>query len=249
MQKKKVKVLIIDDEIEGIFMLKSLLDDIDDIEVADAANNAIQGKLFIQKHNPDLVFCDISMPGQTGIELALAVKESQLQTTFVFVTAYHEYAIQAIKLNAFDYLLKPVDPDDLINTINKYIEKHKASSLERKIDQIHEKVFSHKKLKFNNRTGFILINPDEIVYLKSSGNYTEIFLKNSNVELVTLQLGCVFDQLSDYGFIRISRFAAINIIFLKKFDKKRKICILEFNGKDTELCVSRSNFKWFENYF
>ena len=112
--------MIIDDEQEGRDVMKHLLTKFDEIKLIEVCGDADKGIEAVLKHKPDLIFLDIRMPRKSGLEVARELARLQVRSTIIFVTAYDRYAIQAIKLAAFDYLLKPVDPDELRMVIGKF---------------------------------------------------------------------------------------------------------------------------------
>jgi two-component system LytT family response regulator len=124
--KNKIKALIIDDEIEGRYVLETMLARIQEIELLASLGDAESGLDAIEKLNPELVFLDIRMPYMSGLDMVKELHERKLTTTIVFVTAYDKFGIQAIKLAAYDYLLKPIDPEELRSVIHRFIKSKKS---------------------------------------------------------------------------------------------------------------------------
>src|SRR5215204_6238457 len=119
-----MKAIIIDDERLARAELRKLLQEFPEIEVIDEAANAEEGLLKIESHNPDLIFLDIQMPGKTGFDL---LAELDRAPQVVFTTAYDEYALKAFEVNALDYLLKPVEPRRLADTMEKLTKGRQAT--------------------------------------------------------------------------------------------------------------------------
>lgn len=117
----KIKTVVVDDEARALNRMKILLDKFDELEVLEMFYNADQAIEYIIENEPDLVFLDIEMPGKTGLEIAEELNKNVLHTKIIFVSSYDHYAIKAIKNHAFDYLLKPVDIDDLKTSIERYM--------------------------------------------------------------------------------------------------------------------------------
>ncbi len=120
MKNFKIKTVIVDDEERALNRMKILMENFHEIEILEKFNNSDDAINFIIENEPDLVFLDIEMPGKSGIEVANEINKNILHTNIIFVSSYDHYAIKAIKNNAFDYLLKPVDIDDLKATIERY---------------------------------------------------------------------------------------------------------------------------------
>jgi two-component system LytT family response regulator len=120
--RNKIRTLIIDDEIEGRYVLETMLVKIQEIELLASLGDAESGIEAIEKLKPELVFLDIRMPHMSGLDMVKVLHERKLMTTIVFVTAYDKFGIQAIKLAAYDYLLKPIDPEELRLVIHRYLD-------------------------------------------------------------------------------------------------------------------------------
>mgnify|MGYP001810720329 CR=1 FL=1 len=221
-----IRALIVDDEEGARNLLERLLNRIPGITVCGKAASADEALEMVLINTPDLVFLDVQMPEKNGFQLVDYFKKYLLNTTVIFVTAHAEFAINALKVSAFDYLLKPVIMNQLTETILRFkAEKHLVSK-DRKVDLLLEMANKPCKLKFNTRSGYILVSPDEIMYCEADVNYTSIYFSRDNREIVTINLGRLEEILSPYSFFRISRSILINTIFLKKADRQKKKCLL-----------------------
>jgi DNA-binding NarL/FixJ family response regulator len=123
---KKINCVIIDDEKEALDRLETLLQKFNNLEIAALVNDSNEATNKILEIKPDLVFIDVEMPRKTGFDIIKEVNKHQLSTDFIFVTGYNQYAIKAIRAAAFDYILKPVDMDDLKETLERFKEKQEA---------------------------------------------------------------------------------------------------------------------------
>lgn len=123
--KTYIRCVIIDDETESCDRLESLLNKMDAVEVLSKETNADKGIETVLKSEPDLIFLDVEMPGKSGFDVAESIRAGDVSPTFIFVTGYDQYAIKAIRSAAFDYLLKPVDIDELRETLERYMESEK----------------------------------------------------------------------------------------------------------------------------
>lgn len=235
----KIRTIIIDDEQDGRDVLQNLLAFIPEIELIAIVNDADSGLDAIQNMLPDLVFLDIRMPRKSGLEMMIELAEKQINTTIVFVTAYDKFAIQAIKLAAFDYLLKPVDLDELKRVIQRFDAEKQVVEFGEKILLLMEKLNHGVKIRLNTRTGFTLIDPIDIVYLQAEGKYTEIIFSQNRKELITQQLGTLVEVLPKGRFFQTSRSNLINLAYLRKVDRKAYKCELERNGDTFVLQISK----------
>ncbi|MCD4773814.1 MAG: LytTR family DNA-binding domain-containing protein, partial [Bacteroidales bacterium] len=199
-----ISVLIVDDEQEARDLLENLLSDFQEIKIVSKESNVDSAVKTIIDKTPDIIFLDIEMPGKNGFDLVYEINNFNIKTTIIFVTAYNKYAIKAFKYAAFDYFLKPVDPDVIQQTLNRYKLEKQNYNLADKIEKL--KCFLQpEKIKFNTKTGFLLLNPEDIVYCEAEGNYTSMYLTNGKKEFLTKQLGQIETILPDNPFFKISR--------------------------------------------
>jgi two-component system, LytTR family, response regulator len=223
---KLIRALIVDDEEEARNLLERLLHRLPDVEVVGKAASADEALHMVINCLPDLVFLDVQMPEKNGFQLVDYFKKYLLTTRVIFVTAHAEFAINAMKVSAFDYLLKPVLMSQLTETILRFKAERLQAFNERKTDRQPEKNNRPCKIKFNTRTGYILVSPSEIMYCEADVNYTSIYFGKDNKEIVTINLGRMEEILAPYSFYRISRSVLINHLYLSKADRQKKKCLL-----------------------
>lgn len=204
-----MKVLVIDDERLAREELKSLLNSFNSLEIVGEAKNGVEGIEKIQEETPDLVFLDIQMPGMNGFEM---LKKLEYIPKVVFVTAYDEYALKAFEFNALDYLLKPVDPERLKETIQKLQlpEEEFSTKLDvlperkDKVLEMGDKVF----IKDGEKCWFIDIN--EIRMFESDGNYVKVYFDKFR-PLILRSLNSLEERLDPKLFFRANRKFIINL--------------------------------------
>ncbi|MFZ4521500.1 MAG: LytR/AlgR family response regulator transcription factor [Bacteroidales bacterium] len=238
-----IRTILIDDEAEARDVLAILLRNHPGIEIIATAADADSGRLLIQQHLPDLVFLDIQMPRKSGFDLVSELRSLDLNPAIIFVTAYDEYAIRAFKVAAFDYILKPVDPRALADTLRRFSAQRVASDFSQKVDHLLHHLHHDDRIRLNTRAGFLLIDPMEILHAKADGNYTVITFTNGLAEIVTINLGSLMELLPAGHFYRVSRSAAINRSFLFRVDRKKRLCELRKDGLTTQLQVSADFIK------
>jgi len=250
--KDKIKTIIIDDEPEGLDIMTNLLSNYDDIQIIDKCSNADEAIESIIRHLPDLIFLDIQMPVKSGFDVIIEMKRLQItHPNVIFITAYDQYAIQAIKLAAFDYLLKPVDEEELKNTIKRLKTNMLKSNFIYRIDTLCKNVEKLKehKLKFNSRNGFIIVDVEEILYFEAEGNYTTIYFEEDKKELLSGNIGQIQKLLPPEKFHKINRSFIINLDYLKAVNRKNKICSIEKNGFRANLPIVNEAIKELEKLF
>ena len=208
----KFKALIIDDERLARNELNTLLKDFAEIEVIGEASNAKEGLEKIDSLQPDLIFLDIQMPGKTGFEM---LQELDAAPHVIFVTAYDEYALKAFEVNALDYLLKPVEPKRLAETLQKLLvaeEKEAAlANSHRGILTESDQVF----VKDGERCWFVKL--EDVRLFESVGNYARVFFAN-NKPLILKSLNALEERLDDKVFFRANRKQIVNLRMVEKVE-------------------------------
>ncbi|WP_317897065.1 LytR/AlgR family response regulator transcription factor [Aurantibacillus circumpalustris] len=200
-----MKAIIIDDERLARQELKNLLAIHKEVEVIAECSDAIQAKEKINELKPDIIFCDIQMPGKTGLEL---VEEISATVDVVFITAHDEHAIKAFKLNAFDYLLKPVKAEDLAETIKKLSIKEIASRVD------NDTPLTEKDMVFikdGDKCWFVKLS--DIRLFESEGNYVRVYFDNFR-PLILRSLNSLETRLNEKQFFRASRKHMINMSYI-----------------------------------
>lgn len=243
---KPIKAIIVDDEPEARDILESLLTDFSDIEILSKENSVDTALISILKHKPDIIFLDIDMPNKNGFELVKELKHINLCPTIIFVTAYNHFAIEAIKHAAFDYIMKPVDIDDLQLCISRYKAEVNENLFSDKIDDLMTSL-TKEKINFKTREGLVFIAPDDIIYCEADGNYTNIFMNGKEQKrTVTISLGNLI-QILPNNFSRINRSNIINRNYLKEVNRKTKECILVSSSDEFILDIPKNYIKELEN--
>lgn len=237
---EEIKVIIVDDEIIAIKILQQLLKKFKEINVIATAQNVDDAKKYIIQYQPDIVFLDIQLPRKNGFDLINEIKNLDVNPSIIFATSYDKYAIKAVRHSAFDYLLKPINLDDLKKSISRYIALRNEKDKNKNHD--YEKFLSNK-IQFKTRTSLIFINPDNIIYVKAEDNYSDIFLKDDKHYLVTSYLSVVLKKLPSNNFARINRSLVINLNFLEKIDRKKRLCVIECENKKYEFKITSLYFK------
>ena len=245
-----LKCLAIDDEPLAIESLALILKKkcSADVQVIATSNSPHLGKSLIKEHHPDLVFLDVEMPGMSGIDLVRSFSNPAFQV--VFVTAYDAYAIEALRLSAIDYLLKPIEADDIVNVVAKMktaIRKNE-NLLGVQIQNL-EKLLTQASTSSESRIGIamaekiVFVNISDILYCEASGVYTNVYLLDGKKILASKPLGDFESQLTTNKFFRIHHSTLINLNYIKEFQR--------FNGgyvvmrNDAKLEVSHRKRKDF----
>lgn len=212
-----MKSVIIDDEAGSRNNLKFLLERFcPQVEIVGWAADAEEGLSLITTEEPDLVFLDIEMPEQDGFQL-IEKLPSYNRPKIIFTTAYEQYAVKAFKVSAVDYLLKPIDIDELKATVQR-IEKEMNMAWKEAMQRFKEE--SHKKLVIPHQSGITFLEESEIICLEANRNYTEIHTRNDKKIMVAKTLGDFEDLLTTGTFFRAHRSFIINLQALEQWVNK-----------------------------
>ncbi|MGM0579354.1 MAG: LytR/AlgR family response regulator transcription factor [Bacteroidota bacterium] len=206
-----MKVLIIDDERLARKELSNLLAEYKDIEILGEAANADEAEEMIDKLNPDLIFLDIQMPGRTGFELLESLEKTP---KVIFTTAYDEYALKAFEFNALDYLLKPIEPKRLTESINKIRKEVEAQEEQNKKGNqltVNDQVF----VKDGDNCWFVKLK--DVRLFESDGNYIKVYF-DKNKPMIHKSLNALDEKLDNKHFFRVSRKHIINLEWIDEIE-------------------------------
>lgn len=231
--------IIIEDEANARALLKRYVEKYCDLKVIGDAENVAEGMALILELKPDLVFLDISLPGQNGFELIRQLEPVNFEV--IFVTAFDQYAIQAIKMSAVDYLLKPVDIAELRIAAQKAVaridNRNANRNLEILLGNLNQNTTS-RKIAIPDGHGFVYEEISNIIRLKADGRYTEIYTSGKKY-VVTRNLGEFDKMLSQYSFLRVHHSHLINPTYISSYDKSDGGFLIMKDNSEVE--VSRRN--------
>jgi len=245
-----IKAILIDDEVHCLDTLSILLSDYcPEVQVMERCMSAKQGLMAIGKHNPSLVFLDIEMPAMNGFEFLEQFTE--IPFAIIFTTSYDQYAIKAIRFSALDYLLKPIDPKELIAAVHKVeTQKHlpSAEQFQMLMSQVKNKESGLRKIAIPTAEGFELISADELIRCESNDNYTHLFLKNKTKIIACRTLKEMEDQLESFSsFVRVHHSYLVNLNEVTKYVRGEGGYLVMNDGSTVNVSRSRKDalMKWF----
>jgi two-component system LytT family response regulator len=241
-----LKAIIVDDELKARENLLILLHDfVNGIEVVALCQNISEAIEAIKLHSPEIVFLDIQLQRETGFDLLTKLKEINFEV--IFTTAHTEYAIKAFKFSAIDYLLKPIDIEELKKAVSK-VEKRVGNTMTSRLTELVQNLkfgpAENFKIALPTLEGLIFVKIDDILYCEASSNYTQIFTLEGKY-LVSKTLKEYDELLSDHNFFRIHNSYLININSIKKYVKGEGGYVVLNNN--TSLDVSKRKKEAFLN--
>ena len=245
-----VRCVLIDDENNSLEMMEWLIKTYcPQVSIDAMCNSSEKGIEAIKKYKPDVVFLDIEMPHMNGFDML--EQFDKLFFDVVFCTAYDQFAIRAFKYSALNYLLKPVDPADLQETIRR-LEEKKSSPSKEQIEMLLQNIRSNTKpvvqrIALTTNDGMIFVSTQDILYCEAESNYTYVVLKGGKKVLVSKVLKDIDETLSGNDFCRIHNSYLININHIKKYVRGDGGYVIMEN--DVTISISRSRRHEFMELF
>jgi two-component system LytT family response regulator len=227
---EKLRALIVDDIKESRINLKvDLADYCPEIEVVAEAESVITSLKAIKDYQPNIVFLDIHLTDGSGFDVLELLPKIDFKV--IFTTASDAFAIKAFKFSAIDYLLKPLDPEELQNAVKQAVGQYKLehAQVELLLDSV-KRTTPLEKIALHTSDKIHVIELQQIVRLESSGNYTEFYLKDKTKILVSKTLKVYDQMLREAGFVRIHQSHLINASYVKEFVKQDGGYILMKDG-------------------
>jgi two-component system LytT family response regulator len=246
-----LKAIVIDDEPECV---RSLVIDLEKhcpgVEISAECTGGKDGIKAIHHHNPDIVFLDIDMPFINGFDLLEMVPNIDFEV--IFTTAYDKYALQAFKISAVDYLLKPVDPEALKQAIQKVRLLKESGNAQKQISFLIQQIKDLendevRKIALPTFDGLEFINLDDILYCQSDGAYSYVFFTDDTKLYISKTLRYLEDALCDFHFFRVHNSYIVNLKYVKKYAKTDGGLLILSNGEKVK--VSRSRKEQLLNLF
>jgi len=219
---EKIKAILVDDELSSLQNLRQKIEEFcPDLQVIAMAQKPEEAMLLIKHHKPDVIFLDIEMPKMSGFRMLDELGECDFE--IIFTTAYNHYAIDAIRISAFDYLMKPIAIKELQVSVDRLSRMRSFSQTKEKIDilksSMGDKKSQEDKIAIPTSEGLEFIPIKNILHIESSSNYSKIFFTESKTLLVTKLLKDFEDMLQPYRFYRIHNSHLINLNYIQKYVK------------------------------
>lgn len=240
-----INAVLIDDEKNALEMLEwQLKQYCSQVRIAALCKNADEGIQAVEKYKPHLLFLDIEMPRKSGFEVIAAFPDNSFDV--IFTTAYNQFAIKAFKFSALDYLMKPIDAEELIAAVQRY--ERKANYLQFKdqlqvlLQQYKQPQLAPDKIAFATQEGIVFIQPEAIIHCESFSNYTTLFLLNKPKLVISKTLKEVEELLQPCNFFRVHHSHLINLRHVTRYIKADGGCIEMIDGAQLPVSRQRKDF-------
>ncbi len=240
-----MKAIIIDDEKRARRILYTLIEEeCTEIATIYEASNLVEGVKIIKQEQPDVVFLDIEMPNHSGLQILEFFKNEVINFQIIFTTAYGHHAIEAFKLSAIDYLLKPIDVEEIKNAVSKALINKEELSIKEKLQNL-ERNFQQlalNKIALDIPKGILFVSHEDILYLEADGVYTKVVLKSGKTELICKTLKHFTDQLENKPlFYKPHRSYLINLKYMNELVKKDGLHVVMQNNKTIPIARDRKD--------
>lgn len=243
-----MRAVIIEDEKNSQELLKELIEQYcEPLKVAAIGGGVKEGLAAIKSEKPDVLFLDIELPDGDGFQVLESLEDIQFDV--IFTTAYDQYAMKAFKFSAADYLLKPVDIEELQAAVKRVVDKRSAANsegadtekLKALINNIRNQDKSFKKIVLPTSNGFTVVDPKDIIRCESDRNYTYIFLNDKRRILVSRTIKEYEEMLRDFNFFRIHQSHLINLHYLKNYIRGRGGYVELTDGSTLDVSARRKS--------
>jgi two-component system, LytTR family, response regulator len=234
-----VRAIIVDDEPRGLNTLKKLLQDYcPEIRIIAECTDADEAKEKIELMAPQLVFLDISLPGKNSFDLLAELDEINFE--IIFVTAYNEYALQALHYSAVDYLMKPIDEDLLIEAVKRAEKRIALNNINNNVPALlHnvQKVQSPREMKLciHSLKGFQVVDLKDVLFCEAAASYTNFYFTDKHFVCTAKTILEYEELLEDAGFVRVHKSFLVNLLHVKEYVKGEGGSVILSNGKEIEV--------------
>ncbi|MCE3296740.1 MAG: hypothetical protein K0R65_2454 [Crocinitomicaceae bacterium] len=245
-----MKAVIIDDEKRTRELIAKLIESFDlGIETFPLGESVTTGLKAIETIHPDIVFLDIQMPDGTGFDLLKMIPQKNFEV--IFITAHEEFAIKAIKFSALDYILKPIDPEELKKSVEKAIESIDQKREESQFEalQLNIQPSQKRRLVLKTQESVHVVDLDKIIRCEADRNYTSFYLVDQKKILVSKTLKDYETLLTGHNFLRVQQSHLVNLDYVDRYDKAHGGSVIMKDGSEVPLSPAKRDifFKILEN--
>ena len=238
MEKQEFTAVIVDDERSNREFISVILADFcPEVKVIGQADGVATGVELLGKINPDILFLDIKMPDGDGFQLLENLESPNFQ--LIFITASDQYAIRSFKYSAVDYLLKPIDPEDMVRAVGRARERLEKGGLNMKLKVLMDNLkvvdTGPRKIIVPDQNGFVVVRQDEVIRVEADGNYSTIKLSTGNDIVASKPIKYFEELLEDSQFVRIHNSHLVNVNHIVKYIKGRGGIAITSDGAELEV--------------
>jgi two-component system LytT family response regulator len=239
-----IKAIIVDDELDCCETIAALLESFcPDVELTGIYHNGVEALPIILQKQPDLVFLDVEMPKMNGFEMLEQLP--QVNFDIIFTTSYDQYALKAIRFSAIDYLLKPIDREELQKAVQKVrmrSQRNISQQVEILMQKLHQPAKAIGKIALPTMEGLQMIPVNSIISCESDSNYTILLLKNRKRLIISTTLKEIEEVLEDHSFVRVHRSYLVNLNEVEKYVKGEGGYLIMSDGSMIDVSRNKKEF-------
>ncbi len=243
-----IRAVIVDDEQHAVDALIRLLHEKNGVEVIAGITDPDSAPEKILELRPNLLFMDIRMSGKDGFHILKELSTEGFEPAVIFVTAYEEYAIEAIKYAAFDYILKPVEKQELYQALFRFSLTYAHIDLADNYRTLFDATAAEQSIRIPSEGGYRVFNLKDILYIECDYHYTRVWTAKGKSIPVSASLGFLEERLPADTFVKVSPDVIIHLTYLTRVKKMARQCILEKDGEVIALPVSLSKIMMLDKY-
>lgn len=240
---KVIKAMIVDDDTASRTILAKFLEMDNKVSVVANLKSAGEALECFEQVQPDVIFLDINLPSENGIDFALSLRKLNSLVPIVFTTAYRFFASDVVAVNPIDFLVKPFGIPEVFEVLSKvenYISENEMQDRKLWGDIIPN------KMKLKTSRGYVFVNQKDILFFSICSSITRMHLTNGKVERINYTLKDLYEEIQALNFLKISRSEIINLNLLDRVETKSDLCVLRHNHIEYKFNVSRKVLKYFE---
>ncbi len=243
-----INVVIVDDEQHAVDELEELLEARGGLHIAGKYADPEEAVAGILALRPNLLFLDIQIPGMNGFDILNKLSQEGFEPAVIFITAYQEYAIEAIKHAAFDYILKPVEKQELYQALFRFFLTYAHTDLAASYRKLFDAAYAEPTIKLPVESGFRVFKLADIVYIACDYHWIRVYTGKDQSCLITANLSYIEERLPAEQFVRISHDVIIHVKYLKKVRKLSRQCVLANNGELITLAMPLTYLRALDKY-
>ncbi len=231
---------MVDDEVHSLRVLSELLREHNNLNILAEVSDPLQATSAILGHKPDLLFMDIQMPLKSGFEILQEISMAGFEPQVIFVTAFEQYVVEAIRHAAFDYLLKPVQKQELYQALFRFAITYAHADVASSYKSLIHGMREENIIRLNTQSGFYPFSLDEVLFIRTDWNFTRVYTSATNYRTVVGSIGSIAVRLPEERFVRLDRNTIINTDYLAEVDPAARRCVLSKEGDSIRLDVPKS---------
>lgn len=243
---RAIKAIIVDDEPSARNILEKFLELAQKVVVVASVGDTKRGLEAIDEFSPDVIFLDINMPEEDGLQFATRLRNNKVNIQIIFTTAYKNYAASAFSLKPLDYLVKPFGINDVFDIITKIENFLDEIAIANQEDAIWRSNIPNT-LKLRTKKGYIFVKPDDVLYLKVENTVTTLYNYSGGYDRIFETISDLTERLEELNFLRVNRSVMVNLRYVERIEKTTRSCFVRGKEGKIEFHITNGAYKYIES--